>query len=42
MEAAAAAREWGQPQGVALGDEQAEVLPAVEWMQQWTAVAGCD
>ncbi len=32
----------GQPQGLALGDEQAEVLPAAEWMQQRTAMAGCD
>ncbi len=42
VEAAAAAWERGQPQGVALGDEQAEVLLAAEWMQQRTAVAGCD
>ncbi len=37
-----AAREWGQLQGFTLGDKQAGVLPAVEWMQQWTAVTGCD
>ncbi len=42
VEAVAAARERGQSQRVALGDEQAEVLPAAERMQQRTAVAGCD
>ncbi len=41
VEAVAAARERGQSQGVALGDEQAEVLPVAEWMQQRTAGAGC-
>ncbi len=41
VEAVAAVRERGQSQGVALGDEQAEVLPAAEWMQQRTAGAGC-
>ncbi len=41
MEAAAAAWERGSRR-VALGDEQAEVLPAAEWMQQQTAMAGCD
>ncbi len=41
VEAVAPARERGQSQGVTLGDEQAEVLPAAECMQQRTAGAGC-